>query len=541
MAVLRELSGDREYHLRPVMTVIGRDSACDIVINTGMASRRHAIIVNSGGDYAIEDLDSLNGTFINGRRIHERTRLEGDEQIDIAGLSVIFQGDKPRPGAVTPDESTLLGKPSADRSPSILSSLDAVTDLRVQVKPEVKLRALLEISKNLSGTFNLKEVLPKILESLFNIFPQADRGFILINDPDTGKLIPRAQRSRHKQEKDAPSFSRTVIDHAMRTGQAVLSADAATDQRFEPSQSIRILQIRSIMCVPMIGSEGARLGVIQLDSQDLRNQFHQEDLDVLATAATQAARAVEFVCWHEERRDLEAAIQIQKSFLPNECPSVNGLEFFDFYSPAQHIGGDYYDYVPLPGNRLAVAVGDVSGKGIAAALLMARLSSAVRFCLATAPSVSEAVRQLSKLLTRSGTEDRFITFVVVVLDLDRFTMTLVNAGHLPPLRRRAGRTEAEVLGEAIVGLPLAVMDRPYEEMMMPLEPGDTLMLFTDGVTEAKNVAGDFYGLERLTATVRAAPPDVQSLGTAILTGVQNFAAGRRPSDDLAIVCFGRGR
>src|SRR5262249_29396121 len=129
-------------------------------------------------------------------------------------------------------------------------------------------------------------------------------------------------------------------------------------------------QIRSIMCVPMMSQDGQSLGVIQLDAQDRREQFRQDDLAVLVSASTQAARAVELAQLHQERRDLEAASQIQKSFLPDERPQVAQLRFFEYYSAAQHIGGDYYDYIPLPGNRLAVALGDVSGKGVSAALLM---------------------------------------------------------------------------------------------------------------------------------------------------------------------------
>src|SRR5262249_9477039 len=151
-----------------------------------------------------------------------------------------------------------------------------------------------------------------------------------------------------------------------------------------------------------------------------------EDLDVLVTASTQAARAVEFVRLHQELRDLEASTRIQKSFLPSERPHVAGLRFFDHYSPAQHVGGDYYDYIRLPGNRLAVALGDVSGKGMSAALLMARLSAAARFCLASSASVPEAIRQLNASLTRAGSEERFITFLVIVLNLDNFSMTIVN-------------------------------------------------------------------------------------------------------------------
>jgi phosphoserine phosphatase RsbU/P len=323
------------------------------------------------------------------------------------------------------------------------------------------------------------------------------------------------------------------------TGQAVLSADAGADARFDPNQSIRRLHIRSIMCAPMLGSSGAVLGVIQLDSEELRTPFREEDLEVLASATTQAAHAVELARLHQERRDLEAATQIQKSFLPASRPRVPQLRFFDYYSPARHIGGDYYDYIPLPGDRLAVTLGDVSGKGVPAALLMARLSASVRFSLAAESDAPTAMRRLNNVLTQTGSDVRFVTFAAAIIDLNTYDVTLVNAGHMPPLRRRLGHAEVDEIGDAIVGLPLGVMDKPYEQMSFSLEPGDVLLLYTDGVTEARNPGNDQYGLERLRRVVSTGPKDVEALGAGVLADVRKFAAGRPQNDDLTIVCFGR--
>ena len=289
----------------------------------------------------------------------------------------------------------------------------------------------------------------------------------------------------------------------------------------------------------MLSSSGAVLGVIQLDCEELRTPFREEDLEVLASATTQAATAVELAQLHKERRDLEAATQIQKSFLPAARPHVPQLHFFDYYSSAGQIGGDYYDYIPLPGDRLAVALGDVSGKGVPAALLMARLSVAARFCLASDTEAGTAMRRLNAALTQTGAEDRFVTFVAAVLDLKTYSVTLVNAGHMPPLRRRAGRPDVEEVGDAIVGLPLGVMDRPYDQMSFPLEPGDAPFFYTDGVTEARNAGNEQYGLDRLRRAVATGPNDVEALGAAVLADVRRFAAGRPPNDDMTIVCVGR--
>ena len=535
MAILREIGGSRDFPLAGKVTMIGRDPSCDLVVGNPETSGRHAIIVNTGGTFFIEDLDSVNGTFVNGKRISLRTRLAQEDRIELSGLKVNFHDDRGIP-STNQDTATLNEEQQTGTGAPIMSSMEVSSDLRLTVKPETKLRAILEMSKNLGYTLDLKVVLPKTLESLFAIFPQADCGSILLRDNQTGKLVPRAVRHRHEPKNTTVPLSRGIIEHVLRTNRAILSADASSDVRFDASQSISHLKIRSIMCVPMISQAGKSLGIIQIDTRGKRNEFHQEDLDLLVCASIQAARALELAQLHEERRDLEAATRIQKSFLPAERPNLPHLKFFDYYSPAQHVGGDYFDYIPLSGNRLAVALGDVSGKGISAALLMARVSSAARFCLATEASPAKAVREINRMLVRSGSEERFVTFVVLVIDVERSLMTLVNAGHMPPLLRQPNKSVTEIAG-SIVGLPLAVMDRPYEESVMPLKPGDTVTLYTDGVTEARNPSNEMYGSERLVKAIKNAPPEVEQLGKTVLDDVTRFAAERPQNDDLTIVCF----
>ena len=536
MAAFREIEGGRELPLRGKVIVIGRDPSCDIVIGHPGVSSRHALVVNSNGVCSIEDLASVNGTAVGGRRITHRTRLSNGDLVELPGFHATFFDDSSK----TPKKSDTVQLPDTpaveDGAAPIVSSIEIGPDLRLTVKPEAKLRAVLEISKNLSNTLDLKVVLPKTLETLFSLFPQGDCGFILLKDTNTGQLIPRAVRHRREPKDNSVPISRGIIEHVLRTGRAILSADAGSDERFDSSRSISHLKIRSIMCVPLAAQNGACLGIIQIDTRDRRNQFNQEDLDLLVCASVQATLTVELAQLHEERRDLEAATRIQKSFLPAEKPLSSRLQFFDYYSPAQNVGGDYYDYIPLPGNRLAVALGDVAGKSISAALLMARLSAAARFSLATAPSLPEAVRELNRVLIRSGSEDRFVTFVVAVLDMEQSQMRIANAGHMPPLLRQPGKAPVEI-GDAIVGLPLAVMDRSYDELVMPIKQGDTLIMFTDGLTEARNVTGEMYGTDRLYRAIERAPEDVDGLGKAVLADVRKFAGDRPQNDDLTLVCF----
>lgn len=540
MAILREIEAQREHSLRDPVTVIGRAASCDVVVRIPKVSARHAMIVRQGAVHFLDDLGSSNGTFINGERIKGRTQLRNGDQIEMFGTTLEFFDAEQPPSAVRSRPAfTLHEEGDGQHEAEVMSTLAVSEAGRTSVAPEAKLRAILEISRNLSNALDQKEVLPRILESLFAIFPQADRGFILLRDAASGKLLPKAVRHRRPGAIETPSISRTIIDHALQSGKALLSADAGHDTRFDPSQSIRRHQICSIMCVPMLSQTGENLGVIQIDTQTARTPFNQDDLDVLVTASLQAARGVEMARLHQERRDLEAATQIQKSFLPNERPRVPGLQFFDAYASAQQVGGDYYDYVPLPGNRLAIAIGDVAGKGVPAALLMARLSAEVRFCLATEPSLSAAMSKLNAALKRACEEGRFITFLGMVLDLERFTVTLVNAGHLPPLRRSVDNGAVELIGEDIVGIPLGVFDRPYDETIIELHPGDVLLLATDGVTEARNPDNDLYGVDRLRTVMAKAPADADVLGKSVLADVRSFASGRPANDDLTLIALSR--
>ncbi len=230
---------------------------------------------------------------------------------------------------------------------------------------------------------------------------------------------------------------------------------------------------------------------------------------------------------------------MQRGLLPAAPPQVAGYYFFDFYEPANQVGGDYYDYIELPDDRLAVVLGDVSGKGVSAALLMAKLSGEVRYCLASEADPAAAMNRINDSFSRSGWQDRFVTFVLAVLDSNRHEITLVNAGHMPPLLRH-GEGHVEEIGGEQAGLPLGVDDEyEYESFTRPLAPGDFLTLFTDGISEAMNGADELYGLPRLERQLATKSVPVAELGRLILDDVKRFVGGRPQSDDMCLACFGR--
>jgi phosphoserine phosphatase RsbU/P len=550
LQVLTAMGAGEQLPLEGDRAVLGRHPDCDVVLDAASVSRQHAQILKENGQYFVEDLHSRNGTFVNGVLISGRQQLRDGDKLKICDLSFTFYANQPGQAGNATDAPVLaLTDDESEPTSTIVSKLDVSSShsgLRLTVNPEVKLRAMIEIAQNLGKAVSLDEVLSKLLDSLFKIFLQADRGFVVLRLGPEGVLVPKAVKYRRPGTEDQGRISRTIVNQVMNSQEAVLSADAASDSRFDSSQSIADMRIRSMICAPLVDSEGNSLGVIQVDATDRRHRFQKDDLDVLASIASQAAIAVDNAQLHESslkqqaiQRDLELARRVQQGLLPSSPPQVPGYYFFDFYEPANLVGGDYYDYIELAGDRLAVVLGDVSGKGVAAALLMAKLSGEVRYCLASEPTPAAALSRINASFSKSGWQDRFVTFVLALLDAQAHEITIVNAGHMAPMLRHSGGV-VEAIGEEQTGLPLGVdTDFRYDQYTCGLAPGDFLALFTDGISEAMNGDGELYGMERLTAQMAEASAEVAGLGRLILDDVKRFVGGRPQSDDMCLACFGR--
>jgi sigma-B regulation protein RsbU (phosphoserine phosphatase) len=557
MAILQAFQGDTPSNVVPipsVKSVLGRHPDCDIVLDAAAVSRQHAQITTENGQFFIEDLHSRNGTIVNSQLIQGRHLLASGDRIKICDLSFVFYLQDPRTARSMPGPEPGTGTVTFDDDfggggSTIMTKLDLAKggSGRLSVNPETKLRAMIEITQSLARTVALEDVLPKLLDGLFKIFSQADRGFVILRQAADGPLVTKAIKHRRSDQEERVRISRTIINEAMASKEAILSADASNDARFDSSQSIADLQIRSVMCAPLINGEGAAVGVIQLDTMDQRQRFQKDDLDVLASIATQAAVAIDNAQLHEVQlvqravtRDLELAHKVQRGLLPPAPPKVPGYHFFDFYDAASQVGGDYYDYVELSDGRVAIVLGDVSGKGVSAALVMAKLSGEVRFDLASAPTAAEALNRINASFCRSGWEDRFVTFVIAILDPAKHELTVANAGHMAPLLRTADG-EVTALGDKVSGWVLGVSPSfEYEQTTHKLNPGDTVTLFTDGISEAMNEAGDLYTIERLTKQLALPAKDLSEIGRQILSDVKRFVGSRSQSDDMCLACFGRG-
>jgi sigma-B regulation protein RsbU (phosphoserine phosphatase) len=534
--------------------VIGRSSDCDVPLDVAAVSRRHAAVLRERDRFFVEDLESRNGTFLNEQRVVTRTPLRDGDQLVICGQMLRFHGDHNIAGAALAGDFSLTDLMEDDTTTAGRASVMATFDVggggsaswRLSAKPEVKLAALLEISNNLSKTFTVDEILPKLLDSLFKIFVQADRGFVVMRPRADGPLVPVAVKNRREGDEQRTRISRTIVEEAIKSRKAILSADASSDERFGMAQSIADFAIRSMICAPMISSDSEPAGVIQIDTLNQRSRFTDEDLEVLAGVASQAALSIDNARMHEQmleqralERDLELARRMQRALLPSEPPAVPNYCFFDYYQSARQVGGDYYDYVSLPGGRFATIVGDVAGKGVAAALLMARLSSDVRFILASEPDTAKALQKINANFCNSDWQDKFVTMIVAVVNPQTNELTLANAGHMAPMLRHSNG-KVETLGDDIAGLPLGVSDGyEYEAHHRTLESGELVIVFTDGFSEAMNSNRELYGLERLTEQVSSSALSVADVGQHILDDVSKFVGDYAQSDDMCLVSFGR--
>lgn len=550
-----------EFELQEGQTPIGRHPDCLITVGERSVSGRHAEIDGEGGEFAIKDIGSRNGTFVNDERIEGRVKLKHGDTIRFGNAQARFQDPAKQQAAATKQLSATVagsqlatldlgaGQIDIDEAGGATITGEVAGKGRfgaLDVNPEAKLKAVLEISNALAGTVDLASLLPKILDSLFNVFMYADRGCILLKDEETGEMVPRAMRHRREDEDSTVRLSRTIVNKVLTEKAGILSADAAAEEEFSGSESIADLKIRSMMCVPLLGLDDEVLGILSIDSQSALGQFTDNDLDILVTVAGQAALSYESArlaqAYAEKQKqdaDMELARDVQRALLPDEMPSVEGYQFYASYDSARAVGGDLYDCFELPDGKICLSFGDVSGKGVPGALIMTRMGSCVQTTIRHVHDVVEAICAINDHMCSSGAGDRFVTYVLAIVDTKNHEVVLSNAGHMPPIIRRADGT-IEQFDKELSGTAIGMFDEyPYEAQTCKLEPGDVILIMTDGVDEAMNPQQELYGVERVMEIVKKSPPEAEQLGKMLLEDVRRHANGYPQSDDITIMTFGR--
>lgn len=415
-----------------------------------------------------------------------------------------------------------------------------------------RLALLLHLTQVFNSTLDLDEVLNRVMDEVITVL-HAERGFVVLKNA-AGGLEFRVARGLDQTTIDQPQFqvSRSVVEQVAASGQAVLTSDAQADERFNLRQSVMILGLRSILCVPLKVKDQV-IGAIYADNRLQAGIFTHADLELLITIASSAAIAVENARLYrlavENARleqELQMARRVQQSLLPREMPSLEGWEFAVHWKPAREVGGDYYDFITLPDGCLGVVIADVTDKSLGAALFVAFARSIVRANLDHAASPAEGIRRANELICQESNEGLFVTLFYAMLDPATGQLTYVNAGHNPPVLCRAGDAAGfggEQRPERLTGtgIPLGVDgDSEYSERTIYLRQGDFLILYTDGATEAMNQQDEMFGLERLE---HAAKKHCRGSAGDILESLEgmiyDFTSPRLPFDDLTLMVIRR--
>jgi sigma-B regulation protein RsbU (phosphoserine phosphatase) len=408
-----------------------------------------------------------------------------------------------------------------------------------------RLTLLLHLTQAFNSSLNLDEVLDRVIDEVITAV-HAERGFVMLREND-GRLTFRTARGLDQSTIDTPRFqvSRSVVESVAADGQPVLTNDAMSDSRFSGRESVMMLGLRSILCAPLRVQDKI-IGAIYVDNRLQAGIFTREDLDLLSAIASSAAIAVENarlyqVAFEKGRmdRELEMARRVQSSLLPDHVPDLPGWEFAARWQPAHEVAGDYYDFAPCANGATGLVIADVTDKGMAAALFMTLTRSAIRANVCGAASPAEGIAGANRLICAESTRGLFVTLFFGLLDPASGDMTYVNAGHNPPLFYRAVEDDLTLL--KATGMPLGIDTAAnFGQRSIRMQPGDFLVLYTDGITEAFDEHGTEFGMERLQRVVYdVRSSSVEEIQNSLLQTVNDFIENTAPADDITIMVVKR--
>ncbi|MEM9489828.1 MAG: SpoIIE family protein phosphatase, partial [Myxococcota bacterium] len=572
MASLIFLAGPnagRRYKLVSGDYILGRRSDCQIFVPDMRVSRQHARIHRENAQWTVEDLGSNNGTYVNGERI-QNAKLSHDDEITIANnrirvempasgkrkldssVTIVDTGNSEVYLSRTKSDSGLLSVVK-DSDGSRLTDTRPSGTLRLMERKLQAVQTLLEIAANVADPDKLVE---SVVAQLLEVFPQAHSVGVLVQDERSGELKVQCRKTRQKNlfggDLKVPG---TIINHVVNHHSGVLlsmanSSRASSDAEASAPEFRGSDPAKGPMREPNGSRMGAPLqarnmhyGVIYVEGRK-EESFRQEDLDLLTSIAFQtglaihAARMQNHVRQRQRlERDLRVARQIQRSLM-RDPPHVIGMDFAIHYEPAYQIGGDFYDFIWHDKDHLAIVAGDVAGKAISAALYMARLTSEIRGRAGIARTPERLLKRVNEEMVKLGDDGMFATLVYAVYQLSTRSLIFTNAGHCVPLLRRGEHVFPLHADRAHIA-PIGVLpDLEVGEAKVQLFSGDLLVLTSDGILEARDPAGNEYGLKRLSRRIRTARGGPDDVVKAILQDVDSHVASGTQADDMTIVAMG---
>lgn len=523
---ITDAAGRRTVPLTLELTTIGRRTESDLRLSGTDVSREHAEIARDGNRWVVRDKGSRFGTFVNGEQVVERA-LQHKDLIRIGqsgGCQLVFVLEEASTGSFERTATSAAG------------------DLR-------QVATLLEGLRALGSGRVLDDVLAMVIDSAIEV-SGGERGFIMLAGADRS-LEFKMGRARGGITMPGRSFetSRKIPEQVFETGEARIVADLLDGDLASAHVGTVALGIRHVMCLPLVlvryveqaeaSDEEKRIGVLYLDSRERGALLSPVTKGALETLATEAAVAIENARLYREatekaklEHELKIAAAIQQGLMP--APERKGPFFVGsgVTVPCRSIGGDFFEYVDLANGHLGFALGDVSGKGAPAALLTAIVQGMFTVLASTAGGPADALGQINRGLLRRAVESKFVTLLYAALGPDG-QLCYSNGGHNPPFVLKRDRVLRLETGGMILGM---FEMAPYEEATVQLEPGDTVVVFSDGLSEAQNLAGEEFGEDRmiqfLEANRHASPADLRD---GLIGLVREFSAGAPQSDDLTVL------
>ncbi len=407
-----------------------------------------------------------------------------------------------------------------------------------------RLALLYRISQDFNSSLDLDEVLNRVIDEVIAAV-RAERGFLMLHDA-SGQLRFRVARGIDRNTIEQPQFqvSRSVINRVAEESRPLLTSNAQDDASLKAQHSVSILGLRAILCVPL-QVKGTLLGVIYVDNRLQSGVFYPDDLDLLTAIAASAATAIENAHLYQLavekghlERELQMARDLQASLLPHETPHVVSWDFAVYWQPARQTSGDFYDFIPTE-RGVAVVIADVSDKGMPAALFMALSRTIVRASLVQSDSPADGMMHANQLICADSPNSMFVTLFAAQIDRAGNDLIYVNAGHNPPYLYRAAEDQPQRLGRT--GMALGIDDTMRcEQRVVHLDPGDALILYTDGILDALNAHGEEFGdkrLRRICAQHRA--ETATHIVAALRDEVLRFVGDQPLADDCTVVIVKR--
>lgn len=536
---LHWLSASGEEQIYPITTdetIIGRKGDADIVFSNPNISRHHVKVMRTNAGITVVDLGSLHGTLVNGEKIEKERPLKDGDRLELGKdrVEVYFFTGAGRMDSKQRADTTEVFQNSLANLGKLLPS--SFSDLE-------KISCVLDFQYQWEQTYTPDAAFLQILESALKI-SGAERAFVLLRQGEAFEYAAGIGGKGRTMSLSEFQASHSVIADVGATGKPVFMVEGIQG-RFAEQASIVAMNLRAIACLPLKGrtqeGEPTILGILYLDSRKTMHSLSGLDERILTKLAVDAGTVIErieMIKGFEQRRKLEAELALaeetQRSLLPQNLPNIEGFRLRAFSKPTRYVGGDFYDFIAADESAFTGVLADVSGKGVAASLLSSMTLGCLEMQLRAGLGASESLNRINKFLCERSATSRFVTMFVFTLDCSGVG-TMVNAGHNPVYVYRSATRDIEEIGSncMIVG---ALAFANYETAPLKLERGDVMVVYSDGLTEAENPAGEMLGEQLVKEIIcRDASLGAEALEHSLLEAIHNFTRGRSQTDDITLM------